>query len=88
MSVSTELQVTDRTPPTFLLTAMDDTVVSPQNSIAFHAALQRCGVPSELHLLPTGGHGFGVRNEPANDEWLTRLRWWLERQNLVYTDSL
>lgn len=82
-SVSTELRVTRDTPPTFLLTAMDDDMVSPQNSIAFHAALQRSGVPAELHLLPTGGHGFGMRDPQLCEQWLTRLKWWLEKQKIL-----
>jgi len=82
MEVSTELSVTNRTPPTFLLTATDDLGVSPQNSIAFHAALQRCGVPAELHLLPEGGHGFGMNHPHLNEQWLPRLVWWLEKRGL------
>jgi acetyl esterase/lipase len=83
MEMSTELRVTDRTSPTFLLTAMDDLAVPAQNSIAYHAALQRCGVPAELHLLPAGGHGFGMKDPQLNEQWLTRLKWWLEKRDLL-----
>lgn len=48
-------------PPAFLLHAEDDATVPVENSLLFHAALRRAGVPAELHLYPQGGHGFGVR---------------------------
>ncbi|WP_115560897.1 alpha/beta hydrolase [Xanthomonas arboricola] len=57
---SPQLHVDARTPPTFLLHAQDDTVVSVRNSLLMHDALLRAGVPSELHVFPQGGHGFGT----------------------------
>lgn len=49
------------TPPTFLLHAQDDEAVPVGNSLLFYQALQRAGVPAQMHLFPRGGHGFGVR---------------------------
>lgn len=65
---SPDRQVTAGTPPTFLLHAADDPVVPVENSLLFHAALRRAGVPVEMHLYPKGGHGFGhgVRIAPDN----------------------
>ncbi|WP_349656655.1 alpha/beta hydrolase [Xanthomonas sp. 10-10] len=57
---SPQRHVDARTPPTFLLHAQDDTVVSVRNSLLMHDALLRAGVPSELHVFPQGGHGFGT----------------------------
>ncbi|WP_184388487.1 alpha/beta hydrolase [Xanthomonas arboricola] len=57
---SPQLHVNARTPPTFLLHAQDDTVVSVRNSLLMYDALLRAGVPSELHVFPQGGHGFGT----------------------------
>ncbi|MEA5125981.1 alpha/beta hydrolase [Xanthomonas floridensis] len=57
---SPQLHVDARTPPTFLLHAQDDTVVPVRNSLLMHDALLRAGVPSELHVFPQGGHGFGT----------------------------
>ncbi|MCL1535899.1 xylanase [Xanthomonas nasturtii] len=57
---SPQLHVEARMPPTFLLHAQDDTVVSVRNSLLMHDALLRAGVPSELHVFPQGGHGFGT----------------------------
>ncbi len=49
-------------PPTFLLHAADDASVPVHNSLRFHEALLRAGVPAELHVYARGGHGFGVRD--------------------------
>ena len=58
---SPQYHVDARTPPTFLLHAQDDAVVPVANSLLFYDALRVAGVPSEMHLFPQGGHGFGVR---------------------------
>ncbi|MDJ0277934.1 alpha/beta hydrolase [Sphingomonas sp. 2R-10] len=72
--------VTAATPPTFLLHAMDDGAVVPDNSLTMIAALRRAGRPVEAHFVAEGGHGFGVGSPalPAGhwveafDRWLTR----------------
>jgi acetyl esterase/lipase len=59
--------VTAATPPTFLAHADDDTAVPPANSLRFRDGLKAAGVPDELHLFVSGGHGFGMKplpNEP------------------------
>jgi acetyl esterase/lipase len=56
---SNELNVTSRTPPTFLVQAQDDRV-SVENSLRFYDALKKAGVPAELHVFEKGGHGFGL----------------------------
>jgi acetyl esterase/lipase len=58
---SMQTQVNADTPPTFLLHAGDDEVVPVSNSLLFYQALRAAGVPSEMHLFPHGGHGFGTR---------------------------
>ena len=57
---SNELQVTKDTPPTFLFLAADDKAVPPENSLVFFEALKDHGVPAEMHIYPTGGHGFSL----------------------------
>ena len=56
-----DIRVTSKTPPTFLLQAEDDPVDPVQNSIIYHAALRKAGVPVEMHLFVSGGHAFGMR---------------------------
>ncbi len=82
-ALSPELRVTSRTPPAFLAHARDDKSVPYQNSVIYHEAMQRHGVPSELHLYQQGGHGFGL-GAPGQDaaQWPTAAAAWLRTQNL------
>lgn len=75
---SNELQVTDQTPPAFLVHAEDDKTVPVVNSLYFYEALLRHHVPAELHVYPKGGHGFGMHNPTTKDQWTQRLENWME----------
>lgn len=75
---SNELQVTDRTPPAFLVHAQDDDGVSPQNSILFYQALTAHHVPAELHIYQKGGHGFGLHLPVKDELWMDRCRHWMQ----------
>lgn len=72
---SGELQVNSNTPPTFILHAGDDGVVSVRNSIAFYLAMQKNKVPAGLHIFPTGQHGFF--KQPASTAWFGYCMQWL-----------
>lgn len=75
---SNELQVTDQTPPCFLIHAEDDKTVMVVNSLYFYEALINHHVPAELHVYPKGGHGFGLRNPTSGaDQWPDRLAEWM-----------
>ena len=58
---SMQTQVRTHTPPTFLVHASDDAAVPVGNSLLMYQSLLRAGVPTELHVFPHGGHGFGTR---------------------------
>jgi acetyl esterase/lipase len=74
---SNELQVTSKTPPTFLIHAGDDKGVPVENSIRFYQSCIKNKVPVEMHLYPKGGHGFGLNNATTTDSWMERLKNWL-----------
>lgn len=75
---SNDEQVTADTPPAFLLHAADDSAVPFQNSIRYFEACQRHGVSAELHILPSGGHGFAMADgHPSLDGWVELLRTWM-----------
>lgn len=75
---SNELQVTKETPPTFLIHATDDKGVPVENSLLFYQALKDKGVPAEMHIYPTGGHGFGLGiGKGYLETWTDRLVDWL-----------
>ena len=80
---SSELQVTAKTPPAFLVHASDDEVVLPENSIRYYQALLKRKVPAELHLYEKGGHGFGMNNPATEDRWSDRLRNWLVSEKIL-----
>ncbi len=74
---SNELQVTAKTPPSFLVHAGDDGAVPVDNSIRYYRACVKYKVPAEMHLYPKGGHGFGMFNKTTTDNWMERLQNWL-----------
>lgn len=74
---SNELQVTEKTPPAFLVHAGDDDAVAAENSIRFYQSLLRNKVKTELHLYQGGGHGFGMNNKITEDKWMERLKSWM-----------
>lgn len=84
---SNELQVTDSTPPTFLVHAADDDGVNPKNSIVFYQALVDHHVPAELHIYQSGGHGFGLRMKKSKDLWMDRCRNWMDANGWLHASA-
>jgi acetyl esterase/lipase len=78
INFSNELQVTNQTPPAFLVHAKDDAVVKPANSLLFHEALKKNKVASEIYWFEHGGHGFGMNNKDTNDRWMDALKTWMD----------
>jgi acetyl esterase/lipase len=74
---SNELQITETTPPTFLVHASDDNEVKVANSIVFYQNLINHKVPAELHVYEKGGHGFGMNNPTTTDKWMERCQNWM-----------
>jgi acetyl esterase/lipase len=86
--LSNELQVTPQTPPTFLFTTSEDTVVPPENSVSFYLALHKAGVPAEMHVFEKGPHGVGLDlGDPALSEWPVLLTNWLRGRGLLTKPS-
>jgi acetyl esterase/lipase len=82
-TLAPEVAVTSSTPPTFLAMAQDDPVHA-ENILAYAMALMAEKVPMEMHLYPTGGHGYGLR--PTNDyvtTWPQRAADWLRSRGLL-----
>ena len=75
---SNELQITEKTPPTFLVHAADDKAVPVKNSLVFYENLVANNVPVEMHLYPKGGHGFGMKNPTHPDLWMERVKNWMD----------
>jgi acetyl esterase/lipase len=83
-SLSNELQVTPRTPPTFLFHTNADTGVPPENSVLFYMALRKAGVPAEMHIYANGPHGVGLGgSDLALSSWPRRLEEWMQGRGLL-----
>ena len=67
----------DGAPPLFIAVAADDTTVGFQGSIDLFGAWRKAGLPAELHVFQTGGHGFGKKGGGA-DHYLDRVEEWLK----------
>lgn len=75
---SNEFQVKSTTPRTFIALSDDDKVVKPINSIKYYTALQEKGIPSVMHIYPSGNHGWGIKlSFKYHDRMLTDLKSWL-----------
>ncbi len=75
---SNELQVNANTPPTFLIHATDDQSVPVENSLLYYQALKKNKVPTEMHIYPAGGHGFGLANGNRSlESWPLLLIEWM-----------
>ena len=77
-ALNPDIQVTSRTPPTFLVQAEDDPMDPVENSLVYHAALRKARVPAELHLYVKGGPAFGLRRTSFPiTEWPQLVEKWL-----------
>lgn len=84
---SLENQVTADTPATFIALSSDDNGVPPENSIRYYRSLIKSGVSTEMHIYPSGGHGWGFtklrysdkdRMDYARNEFEASLERWLD----------
>ncbi len=78
------LKISKQTPPTFLIHAHNDNATSI-SSVLFYIGLKRSGIPAELHIYETGGHGYGMR--PVRNSnvatWPARAGDWLRRRGMT-----
>lgn len=75
---SNDAQVSRTTPRAYIVLADDDHTVLPINGVNYYAELYRHDVPASLHVFPSGGHGFGVRERfKYHNEMELTLKAWL-----------
>jgi acetyl esterase/lipase len=78
LSLRADIRVPVDTPPTFLLHAEDDPVDPVKHSLTYYVALQKAGVPAEMHLYAEGGHAFGLRpTKLPIGRWPALVEQWL-----------
>jgi acetyl esterase/lipase len=65
-------------PPLFIAAAQDDPQVPVRKSVDIFSAWKDAGLPAELHIYETGGHGFGMlKRNKASDTWPVAFEAWL-----------
>jgi acetyl esterase/lipase len=83
-TLSPDLRVSPRTPPTFLVHATTDRTVPVENSVFFYLACRKNHVPAELHLFQNGPHGFGLApTDPALRVWPDLMIAWMRRNKWI-----
>lgn len=81
--IAPDLMITTNTPPTFLAMAGDDPV-RVENAIFYALALKNAKVPMELHVYPSGGHGYGLRaSQHFVTTWPQRAADWMRSRLLL-----
>ena len=83
-----DIKVTKNTPPMFFAHAFNDGV-TPLSSLLLAAELKNVGVPAELHMYATGGHGFGLRpqaDKPCT-QWPTACATWMQTMGFTNIQS-
>ncbi len=86
---SLDKQVSKDTPASFIAHCTDDKTVPIENTLRYYRRLVENKVPAEVHIFPTGGHGWGFSAEKyvgknkdkfsyAREEMYSSLGRWLE----------
>ena len=78
-SLTPELIVNQQTtPPMFIFATADDTYGN--SALVMTTALRDSKIPVELHFMPKGGHGYGLRpGNIAAETWPELAEKWLKR---------
>ena len=82
---SGDIQPTATSSPAFLAAAYDDRQDISEGLAEVYLRFKRAGVPAELHIYASGGHGFGVRATNARPvgQWLERFTEWLTDRKVL-----
>jgi acetyl esterase/lipase len=82
-ATNSEIRVTERTPPSFIVQAEDDPV-HVENATVYFLGLKNASVPAELHIYAEGGHGYGLRktSEPVT-QWPSLVETWLHTLKML-----
>ena len=82
---SVDIQPTKESPPVFLAAAYNDRQDISEGLAEVYLRFKRAGVPAELHIYGTGGHGFGQRatNKRPVGQWMVRFEEWLVESGFI-----
>ncbi len=76
---------TKESPPAFLVCGYKDRPDISRGLAEVYLKFKEAGVPAELHIYATAGHGFGMRerNRSAAGAWPARFEEWLADLGLL-----
>jgi len=79
------IQPAKDSPPAFLAAAYNDRQDISEGLAEAYLRFKRAGVPAELHIYSTGGHGFGLRsnNKRPVGQWTVRFEEWLAESGFL-----
>jgi acetyl esterase/lipase len=78
-----EIKVTPQTPPAFIAMTEDDPV-RVENALYYFLAPKQDKIPAELHIFPSGGHGYGLRKVGKNiANWPTLANNWMQEMGYL-----
>lgn len=85
--LSNELHVTSDTPACFIWHTGEDKLVPVENSLNFAMALQKAGIPYDLHIYKQGPHGIGLNGNALEPNtvhpWAHDSIFWLKAQGFL-----
>jgi len=72
-----------KTPPTFIIQAENDKI-AVDSAITYYIEMKDAGVPAEMHLFDSGGHGFGMHPQGAPElTWSALAATWLREIKMI-----
>ncbi len=77
---SMENQVSENTPKTFIIHAIDDVGVTYENSLIYCESLKKHGIKYKYMQLEKGGHSFGLNFKKTGVDWTIPLEAWLRAE--------
>jgi endo-1,4-beta-xylanase len=82
---SGDIQPAAGAPPVFLAAAYNDRQDISEGLAEAYLRFKRAGVPAELHMYGSGGHGFGLRpnNPRPAGQWIVRFEEWLAESGFL-----
>jgi acetyl esterase/lipase len=82
---SGKIQPTNGYPPVFLACSYTDRKDISEGLAEAYLRFKRAGVPAELHIYSSGGHGFGLRpgNKKPVGAWIARFDEWMTDSGFV-----
>ncbi|MEY3240419.1 MAG: hypothetical protein RIR11_1857 [Bacteroidota bacterium] len=77
-------KVPDNAPPLFVAVASDDNFGFQKQCTALYDQWNAAEKSIEMHIYPSGGHGFGMRKQNMpTDNWIERFGEWLDTQGFM-----